>query len=176
MEDGRRRPDPRVSQSGEVDSPLDLLFINCITWSSKHGRSRQCLHSLTLMWTAPKTIRYPTCHLPLQQVRRSPVHPALDVSPSPAASVRIRLELIPPCRSIKELKTQLLLALKPLTPTLPAPLPKSVHDIRIWEDGEPIEGSQETPGLRCIDDGGSEIAGKSILSLGWTRWTKVYVA
>lgn len=83
-------------------------------------------------------------------------------------------------RTLQNLKSQLLPALKPLSAALPIPssgLPTSTSDYRLWDDKDLIEGAE--PGtekeLKCLDEDEAGMK-KSIQALGWVRWKTVYVS
>lgn len=80
------------------------------------------------------------------------------------------------CRTLSNLKTQLLPALKPFSATLTIPTPSSTSEFRLWDDKELIEGADvgDEKQLKCLEDDQADMK-KGIQSLGWARWKTVYV-
>lgn len=78
-------------------------------------------------------------------------------------------------RTLSALKSKLLPALKPLETILSPPFPGSVADFQLYDDKEIIEGAEPTEGeLKSLEDG--DLKNKTLLSLKWPMWKKVYVS
>jgi len=78
-------------------------------------------------------------------------------------------------RTLSALKSKLLPAFKPLETIIPSPFPQSESDYQLYDDKEAIEGAEPAEGeLKSLEDG--DLRNKTLLSLKWPMWKKVYVS